>query len=127
MPEVAPVASAAEILAAREIVGQVFVDEKVRDYVVDLVQATRDPQAAGITSLDSMIETGASPRASIWMLLAAKAQAFLQGRTYVTPHDVKGIAPDVLRHRIATTYEAEAEGRSSDDILAVILDSVLVP
>ena len=125
--EVEKVASPEQIFAAREVVDQVFVDEKVRDYVVDLVRATRDPAGVGISSLEGMVELGASPRASIWLMKGAKVNAFLQGRTYATPHDVKSLAPDILRHRIVPTYEAEAEGKTSDDLLQVILDRVLVP
>lgn len=126
-PEIQPVTSAAEIIAAREVVEQIFVDEKIRGYIVELVRATRDPAGAGIAKLDGLIEMGASPRASIWLMKAAKAQAFLEGRSYATPHDVKSLAPDVLRHRIALSYEAEAEGQSADDVIGLILDSVLVP
>jgi MoxR-like ATPase len=126
-PTVSKVASPAQILAARKAVDQVFVDEKVRGYVVDLVHATRDPKAAGIADLDGMIETGASPRASLFLTRAAKANAFLQGRTYATPHDVKNLALDVLRHRVAITYEAEAQGKKSEDVIDRILAGVLVP
>jgi len=125
--EIQAVTSADEIIAAREVVEQVFVDEKVRGYIVELVRATRDPGAAGIAKLEGLIEMGASPRASIWLMKAAKAQAFLEGRSYATPHDVKSLAPDVLRHRVALSYEAEAEGQGPDDVIGLILDSVLVP
>ncbi len=126
-PEVKPVATAADILAARRSVDQTLVDEKVRDYIVDIVHATRDPAAAGIAELDGMIENGASPRASISMMKAAKAQAFLQGRSYATPHDVKTVAPDVLRHRVLLSYEAEAEGKTPEDVIERILLGILVP
>ena len=126
-PTVAHVATPAEVLAARAHVDQVFVDEKVKHYVVDLVHATRDPAGAGIGELEGMIENGASPRASINLTLAAKAHAFMQGRTYATPHDVKNIALDVLRHRVVLTYEAEAEGRTPEDIVDRILAGILVP
>jgi MoxR-like ATPase len=126
-PQIRAVASPEDILAARQIVSQVFVDEKVCNYIIDLVHATRDPAAAGIAELDGMIEMGASPRASIYLTMAAKAHAFLQGRTYATPHDVKNIAPEILRHRVMLTYEAEAEGKSSDDIVERILVGILVP
>ena len=122
-----PVATPADLLAARKVVNQVFVDEKVKHYVVDLVHATRDPAAAGIAELDGMIEIGASPRASIYLTLAAKAHAFLQGRSYATPHDVKNIALDVMRHRVVLTYEAEAEGKTPEDIVDRILAGILVP
>ena len=127
VPEVRAVAHPDDIFAAQQAVEQVFVDEKVRDYIIDLVRATREPAAAGMDDLTNFIENGASPRASIWLMRGAKAHALLQGRTYVTPHDVKTLAPDVLRHRIMLTYEAEAEGKSAGDIIRRILDTVLVP
>ncbi len=127
IPQVRKIATPAQVLEARGIVDQVFVDEKVRNYIVDLVQATRDPRAAGIPSLEGMIDIGASPRASISWMKAAKAHAFLQGRTYVTPHDVKSLAGDILRHRVALSFEAEAEGKDSDMVIREILDAVLVP
>jgi MoxR-like ATPase len=126
-PEARAVATPADVRAARQSVDEVFIDDKVCNYVIDLVHATRDPGAAGIAELDGMIEMGASPRASIYLTKAAKAHAFLQGRTYATPHDVKNVAPDVLRHRIVLTYEAEAEGRCSDDLVDRILVGILVP
>ena len=127
LPAVRKIADPARVLEARRTVDQVFVDDKVRDYIVDLVHATRDPRGAGIGSLEGMIDVGASPRASISWMRAAKAHAFLQGRTYVTPHDVKSLAGDVLRHRVSLSYEAEAEGRDSDSVIHEILDAVLVP
>jgi MoxR-like ATPase len=126
-PEVKAVARPEDILEARRVVDQVFVDEKVRDYIVELVRATRDPAAAGIADLEGMIEMGASPRGSIYLMQAAKAQAFLQGRSYATPHDVKTVAPEVLRHRVMLSYEAEAEGKSADDVVGRILVGILVP
>jgi MoxR-like ATPase len=126
-PAAKAVATPDQIRSAREAVNQVFIDDKVCNYIIDLVHATRDPAAAGIAELDGMIEMGASPRASIYLTKGAKANAFLQGRTYATPHDVKNIAPDVLRHRIVLTYEAEAEGKTSDDIVDRILVGILVP
>ena len=126
-PEVKKVANNADVAAARRSVDQTLVDDKVRDYIVDLVHATRDPVAAGIAELEGMIENGASPRASIFLMKAAKAQAFLQGRSYATPHDVKSVAPDVLRHRVLLTYEAEAEGKTAEDIIERILVGILVP
>jgi MoxR-like ATPase len=127
VPEVHKIVSPAEVLKARTVVDQIFVDDKVRDYIVELVGASRNPEAAGIPKLEGLIEMGASPRASIWLMRAAKAQAFMEGRSYATPHDVKSLAPDVLRHRICLSYEAEAEGQSVDDVIQMILDSVLVP
>ena len=125
--EVRHVVTPDQIMAARKIVDQVFVDEKVKNYVVDLVHATRDAKAAGFADLEGMIEMGASPRASLFLTKAAKAHAFLQGRDYATPHDVKNLALDVLRHRIAVTYEAEAQGKTSEDVIERILAGVLVP
>ncbi len=126
-PQVRAVVSTEDIFAARQSVDQVFIDDKVCNYIIDLVHATRDPAEAGIAELDGMIEMGASPRASIFLTKAAKAHAFLQGRNYATPHDVKNVAPDVLRHRIVLTYEAEAEGKNADDIVERILVGILVP
>lgn len=125
--EVNPVATPEQLLAARKVVDQIFVDEKVKGYVVDLVHATRDPKAAGFSDLEGMIEMGASPRASLFLTKAAKANAFLQGRSYATPHDVKNLALDVLRHRVSVTYEAEAQGKTSEDVIERILAGVLVP
>lgn len=124
---VGKITDAAAILDARRLVNQIFADDKVRDYIVALVRATRDPADAGIGDLEGLIEIGASPRASIALMKSAKAHALLQGRNYVTPHDVKTLAPDVLRHRIILSYEAEAEGKTSDDLIARILEKVLVP
>ena len=126
LPTVNRVATAQDIAAARAAVDQVFADEKVRDYVVDVVRATR-PDDNAPTSVEGLVEHGASPRASIWLLQGAKAHAFLQGRDYVTPHDAKSLAPDVLRHRVSISFEAEAEGLTADDVVQRILDSVLVP
>jgi MoxR-like ATPase len=127
IPEVRKVAEPEQILAARQTVEKVWIDEKVRDYLVDLVRATRDPASCGVPGLEGMIETGASPRASIGLMKAAKVHAFLQSRGYVTPHDVKSVAMEILRHRIILTYEAEAEGKSHDDVVQKILDNVPVP
>ena len=127
IPEVRKVATPQAILDARQVVEKIWVDDKVRDYLVDVVQATRNPQAFGITELEGLIETGASPRASINLMKTAKAHAFLQNRAYATPHDVKSIAMEVLRHRIILTYEAEAEGKTADHLVQKVLDSVPVP
>ena len=126
LPEVRTVTRPEDIARARQKVDEVFADEKVRDYVVDLIRATRPENAAG-TAVEGMLEHGASPRAGIWLMMAAKAHAFLQGRSYVTPHDAKSLAPDVLRHRVAVSYEAEAEGLDADALIGRVLDSVLVP
>ena len=126
-PSAEPVLAAADILAAREVVRGIFVDDKVKRYAVDLVAATRDPADAGIPELAALIEVGASVRASLNLVKLAKAHALLAGRTYTSPHDVKSVALDVLRHRVAVTFEAEAEGRDSDDVVTTILDNVEVP
>ena len=125
--EMRAIASAEAILDARSLVHEVFADQKVRDYIVDIVRATREPEKAKLDSLRGMIEMGASPRASISLMNAARAHALLQGRSYVTPHDVKTLAPDVLRHRLMLSYEAEAEGQTPDRVVATILDHVPVP
>ena len=125
---VEPVIDPAEIAAVRETVDEIYVDDKVKGYVVDIVHATRDPASvAGIRDLGGFIEYGASPRATIYLTLAARAQAFLDGRGYVTPQDVKSIAMDVLRHRVIISYEAEAEEMTSEDVVQRVLDHVEVP
>jgi MoxR-like ATPase len=124
--DVQAVASPAEILTARELVDRIHVDRKVQEYVVDIVMATRKPSAYNLP-LDELIEFGASPRASINLTLAAKANAFLEGRSYVTPQDVKSMAMDVLRHRVVITYEAEAEEKTSEMLIDQILNTVPVP
>jgi MoxR-like ATPase len=116
----------ADILAARAVVDEVYVDDKIKEYVVDVVFATRDPEAAGL-DLAPLIEYGASPRATIALTLAAKAHALLDGRGYVTPQDVKSIGPDVLRHRVIPTYEAEAEEVDADAIVRRVFEGVPVP
>jgi MoxR-like ATPase len=126
-PRASRVMSLDDILAARDAARQVFVDDKVKRYVVDVVGATRDPRAAGLPQLESLIENGASVRASINLVKVAKAHALLSGRDYISPHDIKSIAHDVLRHRVLVTYEAEAESKTSDNIIDTILDNVEVP
>jgi MoxR-like ATPase len=121
------VASPREILAAREEIAGLYVDEKITDYIVDLVHATREPGDHGIGALGPLIEYGASPRASIFLAMCARAHAFIDGRGYVLPEDVKSIGPDVLRHRIITTYEAEAEEVTPDDIVTQVFEAVEVP
>ena len=127
LPEIDAVVSPKDILRARETIRSVYVDEKVKEYILDIVMATRDPRDDGLRQLRPLIAYGASPRASIYLVTAARARAFLQGRGYVSPEDVKHIAPDVLRHRVIPTYEAEAESISSADIVSDILDHVQVP
>lgn len=127
LPPVNPVIEPQDLLRARDIVRQIYVDEKIKEYVLDLIFATRYPAQNGLTSLAALIAYGASPRATIYMIMAARAHAFLQGRGFVTPEDIKQIAPDVLRHRIVVSYEAEAEEISSADIVQSILDHIEVP
>jgi MoxR-like ATPase len=115
-----------DILAARKVINRIYVDEKVKEYIVDVVFATRDPESYEL-ALTDLIEYGASPRATIYLTLASKAHAFLKGRGYITPDDVKIVGPDVLRHRIIVSYEAEAEEVSSDDIIAKVFNEVEVP
>lgn len=127
-PMVVPraVVTAAQIVAARHVVNTVFIDEKVRDYIVDIVHATRPPMAAGL-NLNGYVQTGASPRATIALTLAARAMAFLNGRHFVTPQDVKTVAMDVLRHRVSVTYEAEAESVTAENVVEKILNTLPVP
>ena len=124
---VRPVISTSDILNARKIVRGIYVDDKVKEYVMDLVVATREPSANGIAGLGPLIAYGASPRASIYLIIAARAHAFLKGRGYVTPEDIKELAPDILRHRLIPTYEAEAQSVTASDIVQQILDHVQVP
>ncbi|WP_428096251.1 AAA family ATPase [Candidatus Rariloculus sp.] len=126
-PKASRVMAASEILAARSVVRQVFVDEKVKRYAVELVSATRDPAAAGLAELENLIEVGASVRGSLNLVKLAKAHALMGGRSYVSPHDVKSIAHDVLRHRIIVSYEAEAENKDADELIDTILANVAVP
>ena len=125
--QVKQVVSPTEILQARKVFDEIYIDENLQDYIINLVQATRDPAGQQISTLKVMIHYGASPRASIFLNRCAKAYAFLQGRGYVVPHDIKSIGLDVLRHRIILTYEAEAENVTADDILKKIFDTLEVP
>jgi MoxR-like ATPase len=127
IPQIRPVVSPQQILRAREIVKQVYVDDKIKNYVLNLVLTTRNPGTNGLSDLRPFIAFGASPRAGINLILAARAHAFIKGRGFVTPEDIKQVAPDVLRHRVLTTYEAEAENVSSADIVQRILDYAEVP
>ncbi len=126
-PEVHPTVQIDQILKAREAADSIYVDDKVKNYIVDLVFATRRPQEYKLDDLSSYILYGASPRASIYLTQAVKAYAFLDGRGYVTPEDVKEMGPDVLRHRILLTYEAEAENITTEDIIKKIFATVEVP
>jgi MoxR-like ATPase len=124
--DIKPVIKPSDITEIRAVVDEIYIDEKVKDYIVDIVCATRDPKKYGL-DLANFINYGASPRATIYLTLAAKAHAFLQQRGYVTPQDVKSIGPDVLRHRVIVSYEAEAEDKTSEDIIKTIFDSIEVP
>ncbi|HEY0778768.1 MAG TPA: MoxR family ATPase [Gemmatirosa sp.] len=125
--DVMPVAGPAQIMEARKRIAQLYMDERIVDYIVDLVHATRAPKEAGLADLAPLIEFGASPRATIALAQASRAHAFLRGRGYVTPDDVKAIAPDVLRHRVLTSFEADAEQVTSDDVVTRVLARVPSP
>jgi MoxR-like ATPase len=124
---VSRIVSPDDIVRARSVMRHIYVDEKVKEYIVNVVFATREPSRYGLPGLSDLIAFGASPRATIYLNLAAKAHAFLKGRGYITPEDVKAIGADVLRHRILLTYEAEAEEMTSDDIVQKVFDAVEVP
>lgn len=121
-----PVVTAVQIVQARQVVDTLYVDDKIRDYIVDIVLATRPPTAPAL-KLDGFIQTGASPRATIALTLAARAMAFLSGRNFVVPQDVKAVAMDVLRHRVTVTYEAEAENITAENVIETILNTLPVP
>ena len=125
--EVQPVVDSEYILNARDIVRKVHVDEKIQDYVLNIVVATRNPGVAGLGDLGNLISYGASPRAGLFLIAASRAYAFLKGRGYVTPDDIKQVAPDVLRHRILTTFEAQAQEVTSEQMVQRILDNVEIP
>ena len=126
-PVARTVTDPAQLIAARKLVDEVYADEKIVDYIVNLVFATRDPQAHGLEELKPLILYGASPRASIALTQASRARAFLEGRGFVTPHDVKSVGMEILRHRVIATYEAEAEGVTSEDVIQKVFDTVRVP
>jgi MoxR-like ATPase len=125
--DVRPVLAPKDILRLRTLTDDIYMDEKIEEYIVSLVEATRDPARFKLADLGGLIRYGASPRASIYLAMAARGHALLEGRGYVTPQDTKSIAMDVLRHRVMITYEAEAEEKTSEDIVRQILDSVDVP
>ena len=125
--QVRPIMSSKEILDAREVVKQVYLDEKIEQYIADIVFATRYPDQYGLKDLKNYIEFGGSPRASINLALAARAYAFIKRRGYVIPEDVRAVAHDVLRHRIGLSYEAEASNVTSEEIVSQILNKVEVP
>jgi len=124
--DVRPVIKPSDIAEVRSIIDEIYIDDKVKDYIVDIVCATRDPQKYGL-KLANLISYGASPRATIYLAVAAKAHAFIQQRGYVTPQDVKSVGLDVLRHRVIVSYEAEAEDKTSEDVIKTIFDSIEVP
>lgn len=126
VPKVDPVITPEEIIKVRDVINEIYIDEKIKDYIIDVVFATRDPKAYKL-DISQYIQYGASPRATIYLNIAAKAHAFVQGRGYVTPQDVKSIGMDVMRHRVIVSYEAEAEGLRSEDILKKVFDQVEVP
>lgn len=124
---VRPLLRPEEILEAQKIVRKIYIDGKIEDYIVDIVFATRDPEKYGMENLKGILEFGASPRASISLAQASRAYAFLRGRGYVIPEDVRAVCHDVLRHRIGLSYEAEANNITADDVITDILDAVKVP
>ena len=126
-PEIEPVLAPEEIKKMREVADRVYLDPKVEDYIVDVVFATREPAVYKLEKLENLIDYGASPRASIYLAQTAKVQAFMSGRAYVTPQDVKTVGPDVLRHRILLSYEAEAQDLTSDDVVQEVFNTVDVP
>jgi len=125
--ETKAVVTAQDILRARTVVDEVYLDEKIEKYILDIVFATREPQKYKLNDLSALIQYGASPRATLCLALAAKAYAFIQGRGYVTPQDIKSIGPDVLRHRVIVSYEAEAEEKTAEDIIKKIFAEIEVP
>ena len=127
VPSAERVVDAARVLRAREVVDRIYLDPRAKEYVLDLVRATREPGAMGLAALTPLIAYGASPRAAIALVRAAKAHAFMEGRGYVTPADIKSLAHDVLRHRVILTYEADAENVTVDEVLTRILDTIPVP
>lgn len=124
---VSPVLNVEDLIEARDIVRQIYLDEKIEKYIIDIVFATREPKEAGLSHLSNLISFGASPRASLALALAARAYAFIKGRGYVVPEDIRAVCYDVLRHRIGLSYEAEAQELSADDLIQEILNKVEVP
>lgn len=127
IPEVSKVITVDKIMTARKVVDEIYMDPKVEDYIINIVFASREPQSAGLADIKDLISFGASPRATLFLTRAAKAHAFIKGRGYVTPEDIKSVGMDVLRHRIIVTYEAEAENITPEDIVQKIFDNVEVP
>jgi MoxR-like ATPase len=122
-----PIITAADIIAMQQITEQIYIDESVKEYIISIIRATRFPESMGLKQIKPLVEFGASPRATIFLGKGAKATAFLSGRGYVTPQDIKDVAYNVLRHRIILTYEAEAEEITSEQIIEKILDTIPVP
>jgi len=116
-----------KITSARDVVNEIYIDPKVEEYIINIVFATRNPSGSKLDDLSSLIEYGASPRATIFLVQAARAHAFIRGRGYVTPEDIKSVGMDVLRHRIIITYEAEAENITPEDIIQKVFDNIEVP
>ncbi len=127
VPEVNSIVPVEKITSARKIINEIYIDPKVEEYIINIVFASREPAKSGLEELESLIEYGASPRATIFLVQAARAHAFIRGRGYVTPEDIKSIGMDILRHRIIVTYEAEAENITPEDIVQKIFDNVEVP
>ena len=127
VPTASRVSSLEQVRSARKVVGQIYIDDTIRDYIVDVIHATREPRGYGLAELAPLVEYGASPRASIYLAMAARAHAFLRHRGYVSPEDVKAVGQDILRHRIVLTYEAEAEEISSEDVIRRLFEHVEVP
>jgi len=127
IPKVLPVIGAEELLRVRELINKIYIDPKIKDYILNIVFATREPGEYKLKDLEGLIAWGASPRASIYLNLASRAYAFLRHRGYVTPEDIKAIGPDVLRHRVLLSYEAEAEEITSDEVIKRIFDTIEVP
>jgi MoxR-like ATPase len=127
VPEVKGVVSPEQIIRARKTIYDIYVDEKIENYIVDIVMATRKPSDFALADLEPLIEYGASPRATIYLTIGAKAFAFLRGRGYVTPEDVRSIGMEVLRHRIIPSYEAEAEEITTETMIGKIFDAVEIP
>ena len=126
-PKASPVVSPEDIIRARQVVRDVYMDEKIERYIVDIVYATRTPEEYNLANLKDLVSYGASPRASISLALAAKAYAFIKRRGYVIPEDVRAVCPEVLRHRIGLTYEAEAENVTTEEIVSQVINAVIVP
>jgi MoxR-like ATPase len=127
IPEVSNVIPIDNIVSARDVVNEIYIDPKVEEYIINIVFATRKPTESGLEDLSGLIEYGASPRATIFLVQAARAHAFIRGRGYVTPEDIKSVGMDVLRHRIIITYEAEAENITTEDIVQKVFDNIEVP